>query len=113
MLYTEGKKAFSESPANFMKVASDAYKNLEVDERTRLQTTTCDRVKSMSSKDIRREGGRIYAKKVLATSFHIARSRDTHIMLFKVLLCYASTLNTKPICDRIWQNPPYGIFSEN
>jgi hypothetical protein len=77
MLYTEGKKAFSESPANFMKVASDAYKNLEVDERTRLQTTTCHRVKSMSSKDIRREGGRIFQsmqKKVLATSSHIARS---------------------------------------
>ena len=68
--YTEGKKAFSKSPASFMKAASDAYKSLEMDERNRLQTSTSHnlRVKSMSSKDIRREGGRIFQsmqKKVL------------------------------------------------
>ena len=56
----EGKRALGESPANFMKVASDAYKNLEVDERNRLQTTTSHKVKVMSSKDIKRNGGRIF-----------------------------------------------------
>lgn len=60
-----------------MKVASDAYKNLEVDERNRLQTTMCHRLKSMSSKDIRREGGKIFQsmqKKVLLLTGVIARS---------------------------------------
>ena len=56
----EGKRAFGESPAIFMKAASDAYKNLEVDERNRLETTTSHKVKILSSKDIKRNGGRIF-----------------------------------------------------
>ena len=31
----------------------------------------------------------------------------------KLLLCYTATFVSSNICNRIWENPPYGIFCEN
>ena len=54
---TEGKKAFRCSPAEFMKAASEAYKELEDDARSHCQASMRITEKVVSIKDIKKEGG--------------------------------------------------------
>ena len=54
--FIEGRKAAKESPATFVKAASEVYKNIE--DKRHLKAPI--KVKKLSSKEIKKEGYRIF-----------------------------------------------------